>query len=360
MNDTRAGVQRLATHHRLGPRLVALAVFLSCGRSDVVRYSTDGSVPFGERGEDGGLTCVDGLLAVRPAQPVVSLVVDRSTSMSQSFPGTGTSKWNALRSALHEALPPWNEDLALGLTLFPAVGNDSCGVSSSPELSPQVGVVSSLLARLDATAPGGSTPTALAVERASANLAAMRAAGASKALVLATDGAPDCNATLDPRTCTCLSGSNCSATRCLDDARTIERLQAAVNAGIPTWVVGLRSTDDARFVDVLNRLADAGGRPQVGSQRFFSAASQLELENAFAAIRAQVSVCHYLTSSVPNAGGSLELRLDDVFIPYDVQGVNGWTWIDSGNGEFALHGDACTKALARPVSALAVWVRCGP
>ena len=197
---------------RAAPWLLALMAVGSCGRTALVHYSSDGGdevLP--ARLPDGGLACVDGALALLPARPVVMLLVDRSTSMNQTFPGSSSSKWVALRQALHGALPAWNDELELGLQLFPSPATSaSCAVSTSPELAPALQAVDAILARLDALGPGGSTPTALGVENAGAALLGRRTAGSAKAVILATDGAPDCNESLDPRTCTCVSGTNSS------------------------------------------------------------------------------------------------------------------------------------------------------
>jgi hypothetical protein len=346
--------------------VLALSVCLfSCGRTEPVRYFTYGDAGVtppdgGMRGPDGGLLCVDGMLTLTPARPVVMLVVDRSTSMNQSFPGTGTSKWLALRGALHGALPPWNDTLELGLHLFPEGGTNSCTVAGTPEIPPAFQNVDAVLGRLDGASPGGSTPTALAIQNAGAAISGIRTAGSAKALVLATDGAPDCNANLPAATCTCVGGGTCAASRCLDDTRTLAAISTLAASGVPTWVIGLRSSNDALFLDVLNRMADAGGRPQTGSEHFFSATSQAALESALTEIRRQVGDCHYLTTSVPDLGGAIELHIEGDFVPYDVTGTEGWSWIDAGNGELALHGDACTRAKAVPASALSVVVTCGP
>jgi len=332
----------------------------ACGRTEPVRYTgLSGEDQFQERGEDGGIICVNGALALRPARPVVMLVVDRSSSMNQAFPGTGSSKWNALRGALHQQLPAWNDSLELGLQLFPEGSNSSCSVSATPTLTPTFQSVEAILSRLDASSPGGSTPTALGVERAGNAILGLRTASSAKALILATDGAPDCNSALSPMTCKCINGGTCTSTRCLDDTRTLDRITTLANSGVPTWIIGLRSSNDATFVDVLNRMADAGGKPQQGtSERFFSASSQGELQSAFAEIRRQVGTCRYLTASVPDPGGSIELDLDGQFVPYDETQQNGWAWIDAGNGELALFGTTCVRAEALDVSALQVVVKC--
>lgn len=339
-----------------------LFTLLACGRTQPVHSSTDGGEDWAFRKDDGGVACVDGQLSLLPARPVVMLVLDRSSSMSQGFPGGTGSKWAALRSGLRQALPPWSSTLELGALLFPSTTSGACTVNTSVDVAPALENVSAVLAKLDVTSPSGSTPTAVAIETAGAALSARRTAGSARALVLATDGAPDCNTALNPRTCTCVGGNGtCTATRCLDDVRSLERLSTLAASGIPTWIVGLRGNSDALFVDVLNRMADAGGKPQVGgTQRFYSASSQQELERALGTIRQQVGTCRYLTPSVPDVGGSIELQLDGVFIPYDATGTEGWSWVDANNGELALSGTACTTSEGLPVEKLVGIVRCAP
>lgn len=329
----------------------------ACGRTEPVDYSGEFTEEDPNRGPDGGILCANGEIALKPARPVVTLVVDRSSSMNQSFPGTGSSKWNALRSALRQQLPSWNESMELGLFLYPQSGS-SCGVAGAPDLTPVHQSVEQLLTMLDARSPSGSTPTALAIERAGASLMSLRTASAAKAVILATDGAPACNGALNAQTCTCISGMTCSATRCLDDVRTVDRIATLNASGIPTWVIGLRGSNDSAFVAVLNQMADAGGQPNSGTDRFFSASSQTELETAFSSIRDQVGRCHYLTTSVPDVGGSIELYVDGTFTPYDPAALEGWEWVDPGNGELRLLGTACTRAQSLPVEKLSVVVRC--
>jgi hypothetical protein len=343
--------------HRLIFHSVSVVfVLLSCGRTEPLRYSSDGGGESRPRGADGGLLCVDGSISLLAARPVVMLAVDRSGSMAQSFLGSGTSKWNQLRTALRQALPAWNETFQVGLQLFPSGTLNSCGVNFSPEFESATDRVEEILTRLDATAPVGSTPTADAIDRAGAALAGLRSSSSAKALIIATDGAPGCNSALNPRTCVCPGTGLCTSVRCLDDFRTVERVRSLASDGIPSWVIGLRSPGDALFVDVLNRMADAGGRARVGAQRFFSAGSQQELTEALTEIGRQVGRCRYLTTAIPDVGGSIEFRIDGQFVKYDQ--ANGWAWADVGNGELVLSGSACDLAEKFPLSALSVVIAC--
>ena len=63
-------------------------------------------------------------------------------------------------------------------------------------------------------------------------------------------------------------------------------------------------------------------------------------------------------ASVPDLGGTIELHLDGTFLPYDATMTAGWTWVDTGNGELVLNGDACTLSETLPLEALEVVVNC--
>ena len=56
--------------------------------------------------------------------------------------------------------------------------------------------------------------------------------------------------------------------------------------------------------------------------------------------------------------GTIELHLDGTFLPYDATMTSGWTWVDTGNGELVLNGDACTLSETLPIEALEVVINC--
>ena len=76
-------------------------------------------------------------------------------------------------------------------------------------------------------------------------------ANSARALVLATDGASDCNTALNASTCRCVGGGSgagrgCgSGDRCLDDTRTVKVISSYETKGLPTYVVGIQSARGA-------------------------------------------------------------------------------------------------------------------
>jgi hypothetical protein len=299
--------------------------------------------------------CIAGDFTLEAATPEVMLVLDRSGSMSSSF-GSGT-RWSTLEASLESVLPTVNEDIALGLALFPAAGASTaeCRVADAPELWPATGQVTRLLTSLRSTSMVGGTPTAPALDLAASAFTSTR----PRAMVLATDGLPNCNAALNPASCACPSGTTCTtAQRCIDDARTLERLSAHANAGIPTWVIGIGG--DVTGSALLDAMAVAGGRPSSGTQRYVSAQSALELQSAFAQIRDELSSCVFTSPSVPDGDGTITVQLDGVFVPQDASGSNGWTWNSLERGELVLRGAWCSKAIAAHDPVVRISVTCGP
>ncbi|MFT3710464.1 MAG: VWA domain-containing protein [Archangium sp.] len=299
--------------------------------------------------------CIAGDFTLTTAAPEVMLVLDRSGSMSSTF-GSGT-RWSTLESSLENVLPTVNEDIALGMALFPAASTSSaeCRVADVPEYWPATGQVSKMLASLRSTSMVGGTPTAPALDLAASAFTSTK----PRAMVLATDGLPNCNASLNPASCACPSGTTCTtAQRCIDDARTLERLSAHATEGIPTWVIGIG--DDVTGSALLDAMAVAGGRPASGTRKYVSALNASELQNAFAAIRDELSSCVFTSPSVPDANGTITVQLDGVFVPQDASGVNGWTWSSLERGELVLRGDWCSKAIAASAPVVRVSVTCEP
>ncbi|MGC4116047.1 MAG: VWA domain-containing protein [Myxococcales bacterium] len=315
-------------------------LLLSCGRTEPLRYRPRD----GGEAPDAALACVEGVLSLKRALPEVVLVLDRSTSMDRSFAG-GRTRWESLTRALAVALPPVDQTMELGALPYPDGQTESCAVALAPDLFPALGNAQRILDRMRSLSPGGHTPTATAVGVAAVVAQSTRAAKAARALVLATDGAPNCNASLSPSTCSCASGNRCDqAILCLDDERTIGAIALQATLGLPTYVIGIQESS-SDFIEVLDRMAIAGGRPlKGGSQSYYAATSQSELEQAFVSIRDQVGSCTWLTSSVPDDDGSIEVKLDGVVVPHDLDAKDGWAWSNRDNGELTFYGSACERA----------------
>lgn len=343
--------------------LCALLCATACGRSTPYRFEgfddpLDGGADAGlDGGTDAGFVpCTPGHPVLTHARPEVMFVVDRSRSMNDRF-GT-TTRWRALTLGLAATLPPTDTGMDIGGLIFPITGSaNTCAVPSMLDLTPGPTNGVLLVAKMASTLPNGGTPTADAIDVAGKALQAIRAAGTARAMVLATDGAPDCNSDLNPSTCACVGTRPCSATRCLDDTRTIDRIKRFADQGVPTWVIGITDEGDMQLTSVLEKMAIAGGRPQTGAATsYYGVTSQTELEAALVDIRNRVGACTFLSTSVPDVDDDMTLTLDGVTVPR-----TEWTFVDRGNGELELLGDACARAAANVKAPLEATVACnGP
>ncbi len=352
---------------------VAFGITLGCGRTEPLRNLEDGGF-VDVTDDDAGLLapdagpppvvgCMTGHIPLRKATPTVMFVLDRSGSMNNRL-GQGT-RWQALTSALGAALPSIASEMEVGALFYPAVGADrSCSLEKAVTIVPALHRVEVVHAQMLSTAPAGQTPTAEAVRKAGALLSSVRAATSARALVLATDGAPNCNAALSPRTCVCANptGAVCrNAQNCLDDTRTVSTVTSLKEAGLPTYVIGIQDGNDPLFIATLNAIAIAGGRARPDrTQAYYAATSEAEIEAALVVIRNQVGGCVFLTTSVPDTKGSIAVVVNDQVIEPADGGVNGWVWGNQANGEIAIIGSACVAVAQLINPTVEAQVICAP
>jgi hypothetical protein len=223
----------------------------------------------------------------------VGFVLDRSNTMATTPTGYTATKWGSLRTAVSRAMTDFgNSDLGFGLWLYPYAGAvetlpttceypaDSSAIVVPPDWATATRL--KIITSLDATLPGGGTPTAKALASVYDYFAT--GAGASiigrTSLILVTDGGANCNAALQcgAETCTpnlelvatCGTGvANCcdpslpvsgglsAAALCLDHEAVVEQLQRLKTIGIQTFVIGLPGSEV--YSTYLDQAAEAGG-----------------------------------------------------------------------------------------------------
>jgi hypothetical protein len=327
----------------------------SCGARTELNDEITLNYPSNEAGPDAQVPCIPGKFQLTPASPSVMFLLDASGSMNEQFAVNGATRWQVLQASLATALPSVDQTMSIGAVVFPDTtqsSNQNCNAPTSVNLAPAIGNVSALVNLINSISPLGGTPTADAIPVAAQDLLGIRAASTARAIILATDGAPNCNPTLDSETCTCADPQQTICGQqpppfdpdlCLDDTRTVSRITEYANQGLPTYVIGIHDPGNTEDETVLNQMADAGGRPLSGADHYYSATSQTDLENAFVAIRNQIGACTYLTSSVPNGVGSITVTVNGNTIPFDPSGKQGWKWGDEANGEIIFVGQACTN-----------------
>ncbi|HEX7479327.1 MAG TPA: hypothetical protein VF331_16105 [Polyangiales bacterium] len=312
----------------------------------------DGSV----YGPGCGLSTID----AAPRSANVLLVIDESGSMTDTPTGFTVDKWSALKSALSGALSAAQNDVAFGLELFPypidpkkpvAVScvSNCCEMPTAPGINVPVTAgaanVTKIVALLNASAPGGGTPTALALQRAYDyfKTGAGAALEGDNYVLLATDGGPNCNAQLSCAATGCttnldgacgISGGNCcdpmfggsaAKARCLDDTATEAEIKKLSDAHIQTFVVGIPGSE--AYKTSLDAFAQAGGELNpAGTPKYFavSAAGGVAGLGSVLGVITQnvITTCRLQLSSVPPNPQELNLYLDGKLIKQ--AGANGW------------------------------------
>ncbi|MBK8692081.1 MAG: VWA domain-containing protein [Deltaproteobacteria bacterium] len=344
--------------------LTALSTaLLSCGAKtgllvdasvDVVRVDRPDAPPVD--------ACTPQVVDATPSSVELLLLADRSTSMERDLLGGSGSprRWDVLRDALAATLPRYQDRIAMGLQFFPGIGGTGiCAVGAIPDLNPGLSQALPVLTRFGRTEPNGRTPTWLGVQSAGRYLLGRAAPRRFRAILLATDGAPNCNGALDGARCTCtaLGGTGqqqCEddPSLCLDDDRTVSEVARLAAQGVPTYVVGIDGDNQPELITVLSQLAVAGGRPNpaTATRPYYSVRRPADLLSAFDQIQRQVSRCVFGVPSAVPSSATVSVTLADVAIARDPERQNGWDWTDAERTTLTLFGAACDRASAGETS----------
>lgn len=365
---------------------VAGAVVLaSCGSSkpptvgDVVREPEDAGATFASN-EDAGFECVKDErgeacgcteLSLVTDVPNLYFVLDRSGSMSED------GKWTTIRGVVANVARKLGPRAAFGITLFP--GSSVNGCQAGREVLPTTAgmgpagqdtpLTKQIISSTSVAAMGG-TPTSETLRGVRSRVT--RLPGRTF-VVLATDGAPNCNAgaSCDVDGCIlnieqyapeCKPGTlpNCcdpslyGPGNCVDGAETEAEVAALHAAGIPTYVVGVPGS--AAYADLLGRLAEAGGTARAQDPKYYRVdqTDTLAFDAALASIAAKITASCSLELSEPPADPNLvNVYLDGAAVPLD--GADGWS-LDGAT--ITLNGPTCVRVLSGQALNLRVIAGC--
>jgi hypothetical protein len=322
----------------------------------------------------------------------ILLVIDKSGSMDDRPTGFDNNKWVSLKQALDAALTPVAKDVNIGLLLYPfsliepiqlacterccevPVGVDAINVPIAPGLE-SVGAV---LDALDATSPGGGTPTADALQGAIDYFTKGDglALEGERYVLLATDGGPNCNTdnSCGADRCTTNLDNQCSrpnccegklAERCLDDVRVTEKVQTLKDAGIGTFVVGIPGTE--AYASYLDAFAEAGGfvNPAPDSRKYYEVKAEGGVEglvDVFNTITTQlVRACDIELANPPLDTTNVRLYVDCEGIPRGEEDDPNWEIdIDVEPSVLRLKGDSCTRISNQGAERVDVIFGCPP
>lgn len=344
---------------------IAASLLLSCGARSALDVASDAAAPIDLTAVDVGAVCVDGPISLQRSEIVTLLLIDRSGSMDLDLQGRNGAprRWDVLGAALPPALRALGPEVSLGLAMFPA-GSAECaaptrlGVPFAPDR------VDALQQALATTTPAGLTPTYAALVQAERMLREAPGRG-PRALLLATDGGPNCNAALDRDRCVCSVGAmgvgqeECRqrSDLCLDDARAVAQVAAMASRGVTTFVIGFDGQRESGLVDVLDRLARAGGRARSAPSRaYYSVQREEDLAAALRSVSTSIARCTLRASSRPPDEAVVTVRVGGVARARDTSRAEGWDWVAASSADMLLSGAAC-DALAAGAS-IDVEVRC--
>lgn len=324
--------------------------------------------------------CVPGRFELEPRGAEVLFVLDRSGSMELALDGSDPvpgvpSRWDLLVEALSTTLPSTDEVIQIGAKLFPqsidpteeVTHDNGCVVLPGIELEPAPRNVPAMIELVSSVTPRGGTPTFETLQQTRDYFASRPLPpGVARFIVLATDGGPNCNPDtgVDPTVCVCTTErDDCGLSpagpyNCLDDVRTLTLMDQIHRAdGVPIYVIGLDNTARLDLVDVLERMAVAGGRPREtpGEPSYYSVREPRDFTEALETISDLIAECVYRVRSRPPTDRGIQVTVGGAPVPQDLSHGFGWDWADRERGDLALFGEACARATAgQPVEATIV------
>ena len=241
------------------------------------------ATPIPDGPTDGPIKCIPGRFTFELATAQLMFVIDRSGSMAFSLDGQRPdgmgnlppgimSRWDTLRDGLFQTITPFDNALAMGAKFYPeesapgpSPADEACRSDVGVGIAPARNNSASIINVFDTTNPNGGTPTSEAIRLAAQYIQGTRSI--ARTIIVATDGAPNCNGDLDQSRCTCTSVTgNCATApggefNCLDDTRSINVVRDIFETmKIPVYVIGIGSTERPEFLKVLDDMAIAGGR----------------------------------------------------------------------------------------------------
>jgi hypothetical protein len=283
----------------------------------------------------------------------ILLVVDRSGSMGENFSGQNIEKWEATRNVLINTTQSLTSTVEFGLVLYPARGGDVCD-EGTQVLGMGLNNANQIETQLNLTVPNGGTPTAPTLAVAHDLVAPLVDDGRPIAVVLATDGGPNCNESNTNGSCTCTDPDalpgQCAPINCLDNVNAYNQVTRLQQLGVNTFVVGITGVESFNFV--LDEMAVRGGTARAGSPKFYPANDQAALEDTLAEITRRVVACRVQAPAGTNLSqvNSITVSVGNQVVARDNARQNGWALTSSNVIE--LFGSACDLAASSsdPVS----------
>lgn len=393
-------IQNLASSRSCVLALLSVAVSFACSSGGASSDETNETAGRGgeANGGNSGISIGDGgtsnngggsgeptcgeTAVVATERPVnVLILLDRSLSMTYPISTQeATTRWQALREGLVAATAPVASRVAFGLKLFPdgAQGNECSVLGTETEVDMDVGtgVVDAIDSALNEATPGGGTPITEALSWASRYFETGPGSQreGDRVILLATDGAPNCNSSNSCDEKTCITNiehpeytTNLCATdptQCLDGARAKSQVEALAQMSKPvkTVVLGIPGTEYPAYSAILNELGQVGGLSNSDPKLDYYAVTAAEgvsgLSDTLRRITTELIVsCRLELESAPPDLNLLNVYVDGKVVVRDA--ADGWK-LDSSTprATIVLTGATCSKLETEGASSIAVRYGC--
>jgi hypothetical protein len=346
----------------------------------------DVGIPDGPPSPDADGLCGNTVIPVVVERPNVFFVVDRSGSMSETLPKSTYNKYVSARIAISKVLRSVGHRLRYGAAVFPMPGGTVEGCSPGKEIfQTQDGdppsfaqqglngpVLKKLLTALAAYQPEGGTPTSGSI---AAIVPTLTALPGKTFVVLATDGAPNCNpsaacpasdcmANIEGATLggvPCAEPINCcdptlvqdGPLYCVDRQATVDVVQKLFDAGIKTYVIGMPGAEV--YESVLNEVATAGGTAKPVLPYYYPVQDEPQLTASLQEIGIKVAIsCTVDLGQAPPDKNLVNVYFDTKLVQSSA--TSGWSWTSDKTLE--LNGAACDQLKSGNVFQVQVVAGC--
>jgi hypothetical protein len=305
--------------------------------------------------------------------------------MADPLAGASYNKYQNARIAIGKVLRSIGHRVRYGAAVYPQPGGpiEGCGAGKEVFLTQQGDpptyaaagedgpVLKALLGALSLQ-PSGGTPTSPTIAALAPTLEALQG---KTFVVLATDGAPNCNpnAVCGTDECSlnlegwtindvqCVAPINCCDPKyklgtpldCVDRAASVDEIMKLHDAGIPTYVIGMPGSEI--YSNVLDDMAMAGGTAKPIAPRYYSVTDSDSLTAAIKQIGIQVAIkCEVDLGEVPPDSSLVNVYFDTSLVQLDP--VDGWSW--TSDTSISINGAACDELKSGDVLQLQVVAGC--
>jgi hypothetical protein len=331
------------------------------------------TVTTGPPSPDASGYCGDEVHQIVSNAPNLVFVFDASGSMGT--PSGTSTRYGLVQTAAISLVRTLGPLINVGVARFPVFATEADQCHAGELVMPvkagdgtnadgSDGPTTTEFVAASSTSPSGGTPLAATLRALEAPLSFVPG---NTALVLATDGGPNCNdeITCGASTCEanvegtcppsagncCASGSLSGPSGCIDETGAVDAVADLAAKGFKVFVVGVPGSE--LYEDVLSQLAIVGNTAQTAAPYYYKVDDLGALEGVFASIASLEITCDFDLTDPPESMGFTNVYLDGQLVPED---ADGWTWASSSRVE--LVGAACARLKSGQVKQVQIVSGC--